>query len=224
VREQPQEVHAPVCRLHVLGNGTTILIVSTVCSATTHRRAGSQCVARVLTRSRADRIDNHFSAGDHAFACSAATTATTGTWLIALTTHRADATATTSVSTRRQAGNAASTVRAATTTTATTTTATAAAAANGTTQWGTELIVRSRGSLREREAERWARLQWIRKEEVCGDADLDIYSCCFYSGAPHGELGPSTQVARRRVLEHATAAGHREVSVLFFCDTNHGID
>jgi hypothetical protein len=45
------------------------------------------------------------------------------------------------------------------------------------------------------------------------------------SGAPHGELGPSTQVARWRVLEHATAAGHREVSVLFFCDTcteNHG--
>jgi hypothetical protein len=34
------------------------------------------------------------------------------------------------------------------------------------------------------------------------------------SGTPHGELGPSTQVARWRVLEPATAAGHREVSVL----------
>jgi hypothetical protein len=45
------------------------------------------------------------------------------------------------------------------------------------------------------------------------------------SGAPHGELGPSTQVARWRVFEHATAAGHREVSVLSFRDTrteNHG--
>ena len=45
------------------------------------------------------------------------------------------------------------------------------------------------------------------------------------SGTPHGEPGPSTQVARWRVLEHATAAGHREVSVLFFrdaCTENHG--
>jgi hypothetical protein len=39
------------------------------------------------------------------------------------------------------------------------------------------------------------------------------------SGTPHGELGSSTQVARWRVLEHATAAGHREVSVLFSRDT-----
>ncbi len=46
------------------------------------------------------------------------------------------------------------------------------------------------------------------------------------SGTPHGELGPSTQVARWRVLEHTTTAGHREVSVLFFRDTrteNHGV-
>ena len=36
------------------------------------------------------------------------------------------------------------------------------------------------------------------------------------SGAPHGEFGPSTQVARWRVLEHSTAAGHGEVSVQSF--------
>lgn len=45
------------------------------------------------------------------------------------------------------------------------------------------------------------------------------------SGAPHGELGPSAQVARWRILEHATAAGHREVSVLSFrdiCTEGHG--
>ena len=132
-----------------------LLIVSTVCSATTCRRAGSQCVARVLARSDVDRIDNHFSAGDHAFASTAAApaTATAGTWLIALTTHRADATTTTSIPTRRQTGYHTSAVRVATATT-TTTAAAAAAAADDTTQWGAELIVGSRGSLREREAER----------------------------------------------------------------------
>jgi hypothetical protein len=42
------------------------------------------------------------------------------------------------------------------------------------------------------------------------------------SGTPHGELRPSPQVARWRVLEHTTAAGHREVSVLSFRDTRTG--
>lgn len=133
-----------------------LLIVLTVCSATICRRAGSQRVAGLRAHSDVDRIDNHFSAGDHAFAytVAAATTATAGTWLVALTAYRADTTTTTSVPTRRQARYAASPVRVATAANASTPTSTTTAAADGTTQWGTELIVGSRGSLREREAER----------------------------------------------------------------------
>lgn len=93
--EQPQEVPAPVCHLHVLGR-TTIDRVNSL--QRRHPPKGRQPVcgmtAWLLAHLGVNRIDSHFSTRDDAFACAAATTATAGTWLIALTTHCADATTT----------------------------------------------------------------------------------------------------------------------------------